>query len=203
MRLIPSTTSSVTATVSGTAAAAASALIDGIIYLFTSTTACWIRQGTSKLVTCIAKASMVDGETLTITVNGTAVVYEFDVNGTGVTAGRVQVNISDVGIATAANVAATLRTAIIANQTTIVVTDPANGTLFIDLPGSRGLTVVEAVADAGFTVGNGTVQATAGAGSMLVPAGVQVLIDGDHGGQVGVIQDVAGGKTSIAYARVY
>ncbi len=79
-------------------------------------------------ITCTTKANYVDGETHTIG-DGMSVakVYEFDTNGGGVTAGRVQVNLNTD--TTAAQVAARLRTAILANQPSIAVVDNGNGTL--------------------------------------------------------------------------
>lgn len=196
-RLFPVTNSSVVASVTATVAAAHSALVAGTDYQFVSSTNCWIRQGSSKLLTVVAKANLIDGETVTITVNGTAVVYEFDVNGTGVTAGRVQVNVS--ADTTAATVAARLKTAINANQATLTVTDPLNGTLVIDLPSvNAGLSISDTVADAGFTNATGTMQATAATGSMFVPAGYVVLLNGSRGGQLGVLRDSADGKSSTA-----
>lgn len=79
-------------------------------------------------ITCTTKANYVDGETHTIG-DGMSIakVYEFDVAGDGVTGGRVQVNISTD--TTAAQVAARLRTAILANQPSLAVVDNADGSL--------------------------------------------------------------------------
>ncbi len=199
MNLFPLISTTVVATVGGSAVAAASALLNGVSYVFSSSTNCWIRQGSSTLLTLVAKASLVDGETITIAINGATVIYEFDVNGTGVASGHVQVNVS--ADTTAANVAARLKTAINATQTTLTVTDPASGALTIDLPDSRALVVTEQVANAGCTVGTGIMQATAGTGSMFIPAGKEWLIDGAKGAQLGVIQDAAGGKSSTAVVQ--
>lgn len=82
-----------------------------------------------------------------------AKVYEFDTAGDGVTAGRVLVDIS--GATTAAEVAAILRTAILANQPALSVTDNADGTLTIThrWPGTGGnVTMTETVTHAGHTV---------------------------------------------------
>lgn len=198
--LVTSTTT--TATVSGTAAAAASALDPVGDYQFVSTTACWIRQGTSKTITCIAKASLVDNtDFITITVNGAAVSYAFDVDGLGVPAGFVQVNVS--ADTTAATVAARLRTAILANQTTLTVTDMGSGVLTVDLPDSQSLAVTETVANAGFTIGTGIMQATAGAGSAFIPASFPVLLKGAQGAQLGVIQAAAGGTSSNTRVMIF
>lgn len=104
-------------------------------------------------ITCIAKASYVDGETHTIGDGmNPAVVYEFDPANNGVTAGRVQVNISTD--TTAAQVAARLRTAILANQPALDVVDNADGTLSLThrWAGSGGnITMSDTVANAGHT----------------------------------------------------
>jgi hypothetical protein len=56
------------------------------------------------------------------------------------------------------------------------------------------------------TNGSGTLTvatvATAGVGSLYVPAGVQVLLDGALGPALSVIQDSASGKASLAAARL-
>lgn len=195
---------STVATVGGTAVSLASTLLADTPYAVVSSTACWLRQGTAKLVTCVAKASMVDTDFITITavtaggVSSTK-VYEFDTAGDGVTAGRVQVNIS--ADTTAATVAARLKTAIEANQNTVRVVDPGNGTLIIDIADSPNLTITEDVADAGFTIGAGIMQASAAAGSMYLPANTVVVLDGSRGAQLGVIQDAAGGKASCTFGR--
>lgn len=200
-RIYPITSSTVTATVSGTVAAAHTNLQSNVTYMFSSTTDCWIRQGTSKTITCVAQANMVDTDFITITINGVAVVYEFDKAGNGVTAGRVQVNISTD--TTAATVAARLATAIGANQSALTVTNPGAGVLTVDLPESTGLTITENVGDAGFTIGTGIMQATAGTGSMFVPTSMAgVLLNGKRGGQLGVIQAAAGGTSSTTQCLV-
>jgi hypothetical protein len=80
-------------------------------------------------ITCPAKASFVDGETLTISDGTTAYVFEFDVAGDGVGAGNVQVNISTDTSANA--VAARLITAI--NGTAIGITASTGGGAIVTL----------------------------------------------------------------------
>lgn len=72
-------------------------------------------------ITCVAKASLVDGETITIS-DGTnaATVFEWDVNGTGVEGTNVQVDIS--AVTTAQECATALRAAINGVTTTLTVT---------------------------------------------------------------------------------
>lgn len=105
-------------------------------------------------ITCVAKASLVDTDYITIGdgINA-AKLYEFDTANNGVTAGRVQVNVSTD--TTAAQVAARLRTAILANHPTIAVVDNADGTLSLthNWIGSGGnVAISENVANAGFLV---------------------------------------------------
>jgi hypothetical protein len=128
----------------------------GTLVIFTSsvedTTAGVAATGT---VTCVAKASLVDTDYITIGdgVNP-AVIYEFDVAGDGASvATRVAVDVS--GATTAADVAALLKTAIEANQPLLTVVDAGSGVLNLthDLLGTLGnVTITENVADAGFLV---------------------------------------------------
>lgn len=109
----------------------------------------------SGLITCTTKANYVDGEVMVALGDGIspAKEYEADVSGTGVTAGRVQVNLSaDI---TEAQVASRLRTAILAAHPSIGVTDNGDGTLTLlhQWPGAGGnVTLTEGVANAGHTV---------------------------------------------------
>lgn len=203
MRLFPLLGTSIVATVGAAAVAAASAMIDGVSYAFWSDTACYVRQGTAKLVTTVAKASLVDTDFITVTSPSGVKVYEFDTAGNGVTAGRVQVNVS--ADTTSATVAARLRTAILANQPELVIVDPADGTLKVEVADSTNLTITENVANAGFTIGAGIMQATAASGSAFIPAGgpgSALLLNGKRGAQLGVIQSAAGGKSTVAQAHL-
>lgn len=108
-------------------------------------------------ITCVAKASLIDGETVTIG-DGTqaATVFEFDVNGTGVGGGHVQVNVSTD--TTAIQVAARLHTAINGVVAGLLVTSTAVGdgtlTLANDANGEAGNVLIhDAVANIGFLVG--------------------------------------------------
>jgi len=200
MLLYPITSTTIVTSFSTAAVAAASAMLNDEPYLFVTNSACWIRQGTAKLVTCVAKASMADTDFMTITTPTSTAVYEFDTAGNGVTAGRVQVNISSD--TTAATVAARLRTAILATQTELRVIDPTDGTLQIDLVESRSLTITENVANAGFTIGAGIMQASAATGSEFVPANYAIALNGRRGAQVGVIRDAADGKSSTTQCQI-
>ncbi len=105
-------------------------------------------------ITCTTKANYIDTDYMTIpdALLGTK-VYEFDTAGDGASGGRIAVNIS--GATTAANVAAILKTAIEANQGTLVVTDAGSGVLTLahKIAGVIGnVTITENVANAGHTV---------------------------------------------------
>ncbi len=105
-------------------------------------------------ITCVAKVNLVDADFMTIG-DGVQVarLFEFDVAGNGVTSGRVQVDVSTD--TTAAQVAARLRTAILATFPALSVVDNADGTLTVNhrWPGAGGnITMTETVANAGFLV---------------------------------------------------
>ncbi len=105
------------------------------------------------LITCVTNANMADSDYITIGDGiGRAVLYEYDKSADGVTSGRVT---WAAGSSSAADVAATLKTAINANQPSLVVTDNTDGTLTITHGwfGSQGnVTITENVANAGFLV---------------------------------------------------
>jgi hypothetical protein len=114
-------------------------------------------------ITTVAVANLVDAETFTITDGyGVAWVFEFDVNGTGVTAGRIQVNVSTD--TTDAHVKDRIITAI--NSATLTVAGKkevftveavSGGTAVVNLRATVSgtdwnKTITETVVDAGFTV---------------------------------------------------
>src|SRR3990167_5215792 len=112
-------------------------------------------------VQTVAKANFVDTETLTLHDGYGSRVFEFDVAGDGVTAGRVAVNIS--GDTTAAQTAATLVTAINGATHTdgtvfaMTARHVATGLIYLecDNAGTIGNQAIsETVADAGFVVAN-------------------------------------------------
>jgi hypothetical protein len=106
------------------------------------------------LITCTTKANYADTDYMTIGDGLTpAKLYEFDFAGDGVTSGRVAVDIS--GATTAAEVAAILRTAILANQPAFTVTDNLDGTLTLThkWPGTGGnVTMTDNVVNVAHTV---------------------------------------------------
>lgn len=170
------------------------------LWLYVADVASWIKQGAAKLVTCVAKASLADTDVLTVTIDGVAVVYEFDTAGDGVTAGRVQVDVS--ADTTAATVAARLRTALLANQTALEVIDNTDGTLTVGVVGGATLAIAEGVANAGFLVASVAPRATAGSGSAYVPANTPVLVDASRGAQLGALRAAGDGKASLTHCMM-
>lgn len=127
-------------------------VLDGV----TTTSAVPQNRATGTIV-CVAKASLVDGETVTIQDDQATYVFEFDVAGDGVSAGNIQVNVSTD--TTADDVGVRLNTAINNSAIRITsVTDAAAGTtdrliLRADKAGTGfNNTITETVAAAGFTV---------------------------------------------------
>lgn len=93
--------------------------------------------GASATLTADTNANMADGDTVTLNSGfGAPVVYEYDKSANGVAAGHVAVTAGT----TAPTVAANFRTAILANQTALSVTDNGDGTLTIvnRWPGAGG-----------------------------------------------------------------
>ena len=105
-------------------------------------------------ITCATNANMDDNDTVTINDGFRIVVYEYDKAGDGVSAGTVAWAVAG-GAGGAADAAATLKTAIEANQPGIAVTDNADGTLTLtaNWPGAAAnKTITESVTHASFTV---------------------------------------------------
>lgn len=195
--LFPVTNSSSTSTVTA-AAANLTGMAAGLMYYFVSSTNCYIKQGTTKLVTCVTNANMADGDKLTIAVDGqTTVVYEYDKSANGVASGSTS---WAAGAGTAAQTAATLATAIAGAQPSLLVTDNADGTLTITAK-DKHATITEQVANAGFLVATAVTPAAAVAGSMFVPAAVLVPIDGNNGPQLGVIRSTVDGNASLTRVK--
>lgn len=212
MLLASLTTSSDSAAVTAAAAAIGGTLLRGQWYRLISTTNLWVAQGTSVTITCVAKASLADTDFFTsvgpgiggnagTTIPSGAFAYEFDKAGDGVTAGRVRVNVSTD--TTAAQVAARLRTAMLANQAYLTITDNADGTLTVVAP-SLHVSFTENVANAGFTIAaTTTYPVTAADGSQLWTANVPLDLNGDQGPHVAVIRNTADGTASLTKARAY
>lgn len=201
MLISPDISTSLFHTVLAAAGEFAASMSANQIWRFCSTTACWIKQANpTGTITCATKANLADTDYCTINdgINA-AVLYEFDTAGDGVTAGRIQVDVS--GATTAASVAVLLKAAIEANQTYITVTHNGSGVLSLSST-TRNITVTENVAHASFTVAYGPI-ASAAAGSMFVGAGEVVPIDGACGSNLSVIRSTADGSASLTFARKY
>lgn len=193
MTLIPVTNSSDSAVVSGTTALLAT-LVTPYQYLFISSTACWIKQGTTALITCTTNANMADSDRITIAVTDKdTVIYEYDKSANGVATGTQS---WAAGAATAIDVAATLATAIAAAQPYLAVTNNGNGTLTVTAL-DRQAVFTEQVVNVAFTITVTSPLATAADGSMFVPANVPIQLSSYCGAHVGVIQDTTGGKASL------
>lgn len=108
------------------------------------------------LITCVAKANLVDGETFTLDDGTAPVVFEFDgVSGPadGVTGGNVAVDVS--AVSTDIEIAGVVASVINGSALGMVATDNLNGTvgLVSDAVGTLGNTTSsETVLDAGFIV---------------------------------------------------
>lgn len=71
-------------------------------------------------------------------------------------------------------------------------------TLAMDTTGSRGQHLYRFCANVGTWIAQGAAPtASAGAGSMYIPAGKEVLLDGLEGAQLAVINDGSAGKASL------
>jgi len=117
-------------------------------------------------VTVDTNANMADGDTVTLNDGTRIVIYEYDKSSNGIAAGHVS---WAAGAGTAAQGAATLKTAILANQPLLDVTDNLDGTLTIKnkLAGSFGNTTnskssSSALAVTNFTGGQGGQGSSAG-----------------------------------------
>lgn len=215
MKLFPIPSTAQNAAVGAASAAIGNgAMAIGEMWQLVTTTPSYFKQGTQQRITCVAKANLVDGETVTIevfsqktsremsdpyTAKSAVKVYELDVNGTGVTAGNVQVNVSaDV---TNINVAARLAAAITANNPELTVVDNLNGTLDVYAP-SRQMSITEQVANAGFTVADQALTAAAAVGNMILAPSLPYLVDGAFGKQAAIIRVAADGNATLTRVTV-
>lgn len=194
MPIMIDTSSAQHATVDGTARNVTDSMAATQIYEVSGTTNMYVRQGTSKKITCATQADMASGDTVAIADGrDTAVVYEFRKAGS-VTPGNILVDIS--AAVTAANVAAALVAAIQANQPALTTTDNTDGTLRVLAP-SRIMAVTENVAHASFTVADDVVPPSAADGSTLVLIGQTKHVHGARGAQLGVLQVSAAGVATL------
>lgn len=201
MITIPEPSGSIFTAVAAAEADFSTAMVGGKFYEFCSSTNCYIKQGKALLVTCSTKANLVDGEQLTVTLDGVATVFEFDKTGDGVSSGAIAMDVSGVGVVTAANVAVVVAAALDAAYSDITVTDNTDGTITLNTNGHR-MTATDTVAHASFTIAASTLlAATAGSGSMFVPALRVVLIDGLRGQTLSVIRASADGTATLTPVR--
>jgi hypothetical protein len=121
-------------------------------------------------------------------------VYEFDVNGTGVATGNVQVNVSTD--TTNLDVATRLTTALGVGNPELTVVNNGNGTIDVYAP-SRQMVITEQVANAGFTIADQALTAAAAVGNMIVAPSTRYTIDGAFGKQAAIIQVAAGGFATL------
>ncbi len=128
-------------------------------------------------IVCGTKANYIDDETMAVIDDGTnpALTFKADVAGDGVTGGAVAVNISTD--TTAAQVAARLRTAIVAQHASLTITAGAVAVATIplthDLYGSLGnVAITENVANAAHVVAG--MSGGVGAGTVSIGIGVKI-----------------------------
>ena len=149
-------------------------------------------------ITTVAVANLVDTETFTLDDGLTPKVFEIDKAGDGVTAGRVQVNVStdttagDVRdrIITAINASGLTMTASIGGAAVVALINTVVGT-------AGNTTSAETVADAGFVVTNMT-GAVAGVVLRSAVAGVEIGDSADL-----VVASTAGSGTMSAAVRLW
>lgn len=210
---IPSTAQNAAVGVAS-AAIGGGALAIGDVLQLVSTTAAYFKQGTQQRITCLAKANLVDGETITVTVypqlstreqldpyaaKPVTKVYEIDVTGNGVAAGNIAVDVS--GSATAILIAGVLRAAILANNPELSVIDNGDGTLDVYAP-SRQMVITEQVANAGFTIADLALTASNANGNMIVAPNLPYLIDGAFGKQAAIIRVAADGNATLTKLKL-
>tara|TARA_Y100000310_G_scaffold328163_1_gene395806 strand:- start:13574 stop:16222 length:2649 start_codon:yes stop_codon:yes gene_type:complete len=113
-----------------------------------------VATAAARALTCVAKASLVDGETVTIGDGVTSVIFEFDLPPDGVGGGNTVVDVS--ADTTDAEVAARLGAAIDASALDISVASYAVGVINLvhDTAGAAGtITIADTVVNAGFAAG--------------------------------------------------
>lgn len=163
------------------------------LYLYVSSTDSWVKQGQAFLLTMDAKANLTEACLVSITYDGSTVIYELDKTGDGVAAGHVQVDIhTDT---TAATVAARLRTAILANQAALSVTDNTDGTLTVQANGKPMNATASAVGT--LAAAETALIPTKADGCMFIPAKSERLFNGVGGPRLAAIRDSADGAASL------
>ena len=86
----------------------------------------------------------------------------------------------------------------LADEVAVGAASAAFATLLMDTTGSRGQHLYRYCANVASWIAQGAAPvASAGAGSMFVPAGVEVVVDGFDGAKLAVIEDGSAGKASL------
>ena len=192
----PNTATAKTLAVATASAQASITMGANKLYLFTSATACYIKQGSQYLLTLTTKAGHGVADTITIVLNGATRIFELDKAADGVVAGRTAIDISSA--TTAAQVATLVYTALAAAYPTLVLTDVGDGTITIEANGQR-LTMTESGAA---TVAAANLVASSAAGNMFVPANMPTLLHGMNGPKVAGIRLAADGNATIAEVSI-
>lgn len=185
----------------GTAAALMMALVERVANADTtiSTVSDVTSVGTlaNGTIQCIAKAAMADTDYMTISDGVTTKLYEFDTVGNGVTAGRVQVNISSD--TSPADVAARLRTAILAAQPLLNVVNGGGGVLTVtrEVRATSDITMTENVAGGGFTA-----VVTPGTNGWTTAAAADLGAGHAYAAHAGLFLKVTPGSTNHQFSHV-
>lgn len=194
--MYPNTATAVARAVGSASAQASITMTANKLYLFTSSTACYIKQGSAYLLTLTTKAGHGAADTFSITLNGKTKTFELDKAADGVADGNIAADIS--GATTAAEVAAIVAPIIAAAFPLLTVTDNTDGTIGIVANGGR-MTMSESGAA---TVAAADLVAAAASGSMFVPANMPTLLHGMLGPKIAVIRSAADGTATIAEVQI-
>lgn len=193
MILSPLSTESLEVAVTSTHAEFAAQMVKGQFYMLVSSTNCWFKQASpTATIVCDTNANMADGDTVTINdgINA-AYVYEYDKAADGVAGGH---NVWVAGT-TAASVAANLAAIINSTQANVkAVANVVSGTVTVTSVVGN-LTTTKSSSSA--MTAAYTPQATAGAGSMYLPANTSVFLAGGVGSDVSIMRDSADGNASL------
>ena len=178
--LAPITSTSLEAACGASGAAVASNLnasgfVGQYLYEYGANVASWISQGIA--ATVFTADSTVAGGTFTVTAGHKLV--------TGM---ALQVSTSSA-LPTGLSAATTYWAIVLTSTTFQLATTRANALAGTSLT----------ISDDGTGTQTAQAVATAGAGSMYVPAGVVVVLDGANGAQVSTIDDGSAGKASVTY----
>lgn len=154
-------------------------LANNCLYELVSTSAAYVKQGSSYLITCLAKASLVDGEYITISGIGIKTkTYEFDVDGGGLVAATQgstpNTLISISGEVTVAEVADRLALAIAAGHPTLVVAHNYAAQVIADTVFTAATSDILTAAAHGMLTGDGPVRVST---DTTLPGGLAAVTD--------------------------